>query len=62
MNLEDLKDRALKLNDDIESFMKEHNGVYTDEERMELMRMCDELERVEMHIEYRHGWGETAYL
>jgi len=57
-----LQDRALKLNEDIENYIEEHNGVYTDEERGELMRMYDELDKVETHIEYRGGWGETAYL
>ncbi len=62
MTLEDLKGKATKLNEDIENFIKSHNGVYTDEERVELMRMYDELDKVETHIEYRGGWGETAYL
>lgn len=62
MTLEDLKGKATKLNEDIENFIKSHNGVYTDEERVELLRMYDELDKVETHIEYRGGWGETAYL
>ncbi len=56
MRLTDLEDRAQALGAKIDLFVEEHNGVYSDEERMILDGMHAELYSVEMAIDQHRAW------